>query len=252
MAISLSKLTHVPRWTQVRDLLFPPDCVACGRPGERLCATCHGRIAFIVPPVCQRCGMPNPAAPATCRHCTASLAHIKHLRSAAWHTDPLVPFIHQFKYNGEQALIHELGPLLTAAWQPPLPTRSVLLVPVPLSNERRNQRGYNQASLLARFLADHHKQDLVEHNLMRTRETPPQVGLSLAERKTNVAGAFSVSNPAVFRQRSILLVDDVCTTGSTLDACAQPLLAAGAVAVYALTLSRAVPGRITPAVTPAP
>jgi ComF family protein len=112
-----------------------------------------------------------------------------------------------------------------------------IVVPVPLGIARLAERGYNQASLLAWPVALWLGISLCAKGLSRVRETRSQVDLSAAERKENVAGAFQ-ARPALVRGRRVLLVDDVTTTGSTLDACAAALLAGGAVSVYALTLAR--------------
>ncbi len=114
-----------------------------------------------------------------------------------------------------------------------------LVIPVPLSPGRSVERGYNQAALLARPLALFTGLDYRPKGLVRCRETRSQVGLSLSERRLNVAGAFQ-ANPSMVSGRSVLSVDDVTTSGTTLQACAEALLAAGAKNVFALTLARAV------------
>jgi len=114
-----------------------------------------------------------------------------------------------------------------------------LVVPVPLSAGRLKERGYNQAALLARPLALAFRKSWSTNALERIRETASQVHLSVKERRLNVAGAFLANAPRV-RNRTILVVDDVTTTGSTIDACAEALLSEGAAGVYGLTLARAV------------
>jgi len=113
-----------------------------------------------------------------------------------------------------------------------------MIIPVPLGVDRLHERGYNQATMLARPLAFGLGVSLKPHALMRIRETRSQVGLTLAQRKTNVAGAFK-GNPSVITGKSILIVDDVTTSGTTLNECGAALIGAGAVSVYGLTLARA-------------
>ncbi len=124
-----------------------------------------------------------------------------------------------------------------------LPWPVELIVPVPLSEKRYRERGYNQVELVARTLALALGWKCVPEALARVRETASQVGLSAAERRQNVLGAFRASRPHV-QERTILVMDDVATTGATLSSCAQALLDEGASAVYAFTLARALPEHI--------
>jgi len=144
--------------------------------------------------------------------------------------------IHHFKYLNVRGLAKPLGDLLLAQMNDPAPPVDVI-VPVPLHRQRERERGYNQAALLARRLAQRTGLPLAEHALRRTRQTPPQVGLSAPERWANVAGAFACGSPDL-STRHPLLVDDVCTTGATLSACARALRAGGAETVWAVTLAR--------------
>jgi ComF family protein len=143
------------------------------------------------------------------------------------------------KYRGRTRLL----PLLSAALAAPLASRPLdidLIVPVPLSSGRARSRGFNQAALIARPLAAANSLPLDAGALIRSRETAQQTRLPARERRANVAGAFAVPDPATVRDRRILLIDDVCTTGATLEACAAPLLEAGAAGVWALVVAREV------------
>jgi ComF family protein len=151
------------------------------------------------------------------------------------HTAPLRDAVHALKYRNQTALAAPLGAILTAHLEDggDLPLDGLL--PVPLHPEREKERGYNHSHLIASAMTPTGvplRADL----LHRQRATPPQVGLSRDERLTNVSGAFRASPDAA--GGSWLLIDDVCTTGATLEACASALRAAGAVAVYAITLTR--------------
>jgi ComF family protein len=150
---------------------------------------------------------------------------------------PLRQAIHHLKYSGRSSLAEPLGRFLTECWiAGPLPAD--LIVPVPLHKARLHERGYNQSTLLARQLARASGLPLAEEALKRIRATTPQVSLNAIEREANVRDAFEAHANLVVGRR-ILLVDDVCTTGATLDACSRALKQGGATSVWALTLARA-------------
>lgn len=157
-------------------------------------------------------------------------------RAATLYASPLREAIHAFKYRG----VARLGPLLGAYMAGRLRATAGfdVVVPVPLHPAREARRGYNQATILARTIASRWERPLVLSALVRVRETSPQVTLDLNARRGNVRGAFACVDAAAVAGRRVLLVDDVMTTGSTLDACAAVLKAAGAKQVWGFTLAR--------------
>jgi ComF family protein len=160
------------------------------------------------------------------------------LRSAARFAGPLQHALHRLKYKRDIILADTLARELAGAWLAyRLPAWTVM--PVPLSSERLRTRGYNQAALLARGLADLTGLAYQPRGLRRVRHTPSQVGLPAQARVLNVQGAFSADRDLV-AGKSYILVDDICTTGATLAACAAALHQAGAAAIWGLTLGRAV------------
>lgn len=219
------------------DLIYPPTCGGCQRAGARFCERCLAEVHWLdAGPVCLRCGRPDPDGQlcARCRHSPPALDAV---RSAALFVGPLREAIHAFKYSGRSDLAEPLAGLMAAFWQRcALPADCV--VPVPLHPSRERERGFNQATLLARAFAAQTGLTLTVGGLERVRETPPQIGLSASERRANVRGAFRIG-VGMLPGRRPLIVDDVCTTGATLEACAAPLIAAGCETVYALTLARA-------------
>lgn len=182
--------------------------------------------------------MPNSASE-RCRACV-HLTHLDKLRAVALHGQGIAPAIHALKYGGDTSLAVELGQLMAYRWPFETLPADLLVVPVPLGRRRRWERGYNQAELLARQLALAIDRPLAADALVRSRHTRPQVGLGLADRQANMVGAFAIGHALALTERTVLLVDDVCTTGSTLEACAAPLKTAGVAQVWAYTLSRAV------------
>lgn len=222
------------------DLLYPPRCAGCQRSGHVLCPSCLARIPPLTS-VCQRCSGPLSAG-GICASCRSAPLNLTGLRAVSVYQEPLRSYIHALKYDGNTRLAQPLGALLAGAYRAS-GMRAEALVPVPLHSERERQRGYNHAALLARVCASELGLPLFEQMLVRHRATLSQVGLQHWERQQNVQGAFSCA-PAFtggqLRGRALLLIDDVSTTAATLEACAAPLFAAGAAAVFALVLARPV------------
>jgi ComF family protein len=156
------------------------------------------------------------------------------MRAAAYYRDPLRRLIHRFKYEGLFALARPLGDVMVQAW-PAWRQPVDLVLPIPLHRRRHAERGYNQSERLVDELRRHLGWTTASGALVRVRQTQPQTGLTAAERRANVHGAF-VADPARVEGNRILLVDDVCTTGSTLTAAAMALRQAGATSVMAYCL----------------
>ncbi|MBI1881743.1 MAG: ComF family protein [Chloroflexi bacterium] len=235
-------LTHplLQKSTQsLLDLLFPPRCISCKATHSWLCQDCFNRISFITTPICNRCGTPKTADAPACRQCKNNpLQYIDGIRSAASFEDnPIRPAIHFLKYRNHKAVVSVLATLLAETYQRYHLAVDVI-VPVPLHASRLRERGYNQSELLARAMGDIFDVPVNSSTLQRTRHTRSQMTLGVNERHQNVAEAFACGNLDLAGQ-IILLLDDVCTTGSTLDACASALKKSGAVAVWGLTLAKA-------------
>ncbi|MCL4534984.1 MAG: ComF family protein [Bacteroidetes bacterium] len=165
------------------------------------------------------------------------MSALQGLRAAFFFDGPLRQGIHRFKYRGVRSLAAPLAQLLLPTLDA-LPWSFDVVVPVPLHPARQRQRGYNQSVLLAAELGRQRGLAVVTSAISRTRNTPPQMELSAAERQANVAGVFA-GRPGALDGQRVLLLDDVGTTGSTLDACAMGARQAGAAEVYALVLARA-------------
>ncbi len=171
-----------------------------------------------------------------CRICRETHLTIDGIRAVAYFEGNLRSAIHRFKYDGAQALAGPLAQLLVE-YQKDNQLPADVIVPVPLHPHREAERGYNQSALLARVLSSHLGVPATETALARVRATTPQVSLDAIERHSNVAGAFRARVHEVTGRR-VLLIDDVCTTGATMESCSQALKSAGARSVWGLALAR--------------
>ena len=235
------------------DLLFPPRCVACGARGAVLCDECRRRIQPPRPPRCPRCAAPLPGQGLRCAICAGGHGPqaLDRLIAASVYTGAARKAILALKFEGQRRAAGPLGELLAAAVRE-AGERLDVVVPVPLHHSRLRARGYNQAELLARGCAKLLGVPCRADLLVRKRATPPQVGLSLADRRSNIAGAFAVADwvrGAALAGKRIALLDDVATSGSTLDAAATALRGAGPTAIVGLAVAR--PERLDDDTTPA-
>lgn len=231
-----ARFLYSTMWSAL-DWVFPPNCGGCQKAGVRWCEDCQSQLSLLGEAVCPVCGEPQES-PLPCPGCRAEPPTYRMVRSAAEYTGPLRHAIHRLKYENDIGLGEVLSKHLIELYNH-LKWNVDMVAPVPLSASRMRERGYNQSSLLARPLAYAIQKPYRPRILHRTKETRTQVGLSARERARNVAGAFTAT-PQLVRGNVVLLVDDVTTTGSTINACAQALIESGASAVFGITLARAV------------
>lgn len=218
------------------DLLFPPLCAGCKSSGYRWCPDCTEKSQKVSENICPYCGMPNTDKN-ICYSCKQHPPSFKAARAWGLHVGPLREAVHQLKYRRDIALGETLAKSLVGLTQSQN-WEIDLVVPIPLAKKRLRQRGYNQALLLAYPLAWHLGIGYSTKALLRNRETRTQIGLTRQERRDNVRNVFSPDSNIV-REKTILLVDDVITTGATLNSASEALLESGARIVYAVTLARA-------------
>jgi len=189
-----------------------------------------------MPPLCPRCGKPQPSG-ILCPGCVSWQAEIDGIRSPFRFDGVIRQAIHQLKYRNLRALAVTLAKLLQD-YLTSNPMPGEVLVPVPLNQKRVRERGYNQSSILAKELGKLTGLPVVSDCLIRQRHAPPQARtLTVDERRSNVANAFTCRGHRL-RDKQVLLIDDVSTSGATLDACAATLKAAGATSVWGLVLAR--------------
>ncbi|MEK7600876.1 MAG: ComF family protein [Patescibacteria group bacterium] len=233
--------------TTIADAVFPPRCVACSAlpfdPRDRyLCRACAGRVPVSASGQCIGCARATPKG-ATCLTCAPEW-NVSALYAATHFQHPTVRgALHAYKYGCIEDLHQPLGRLVLRALKRisrshnPF-TDNPLIVPVPLHARRLNWRGFNQAERIAEIVAHATQQTYAPTALTRTHHTEAQVHHSRTERFLSVQSLFSCPNPSIVKGRRVLLIDDVCTTGATLDACATTLRAAGASSVSALVIAR--------------
>ena len=218
------------------DLLFPPVCGGCGTPGSRWCAECKKRVPQIRKPFCEKCGIPTKGDE-RCEKCKANPPAYRMMRSWAVFDSPVQNALHTIKYRRNIGLADALAVDVVEFVQQ-LNWNVDVLIPIPLGKARLKERGYNQVALVAQPLAYDLGISYAPNGVRKIRETRSQVGLTAAERRENVRAAYQ-ADPSEVKRKSVLLMDDVATTGSTISTCAEALLAAGAAEVYALTIARA-------------
>ncbi|MEJ2067779.1 MAG: ComF family protein [Deltaproteobacteria bacterium] len=231
------------------NLIFPPVCPVCkillnGKGNDLpLCPTCRTSIKRILPPYCPRCGLPEPSGDGggyLCGSCLKEKRHFEIHRSSGLYEGALKEAIHTYKYGGVFSLVKVFGDLL----QPTFHTLSRdypvdVMIPVPLHIRRLRERGFNQALLMVKELSKRIGIPYEGRVLQKIKDTPVQISLKKRERRKNLTGVFQVTDTEALKGKSVVLVDDVYTTGATVNECSRALLKAGAERVAVLTVARA-------------
>ena len=236
----------------VADVALPQLCPSCREPvdGAGLCPACWSKLSFIAPPYCQRLGIPfafDSGAGLLSMEAIADPPAYNRARAAVRYDDVARKLVHALKYGDRLDLAPTMGRWMARAGGELLADADAL-VPVPLHWRRQWARRFNQAALLAQIIARTNGRVVAHGALKRVKATPQQVGLDKSERAHNVQGAFRV--PAAGRAevagRKLLLIDDVLTSGATIDACTRALLRVGATSVDVLVFARVVAASRTP------
>jgi ComF family protein len=227
------------------SLFFPPHCASCGEntaAGVHLCESCAGKVRPIKPPFCHRCSEPFDGAIGstfTCANCGDRELHFDCAVAPFLSRGIVREFIHRFKYDRERFLRLPLADWLATGLDDERVTAQPfdVIVPVPLHSTRMRERGFNQAAELGRLLSARCGVPM-NQVLQRTRYTQTQTRLDRQERMENLRNAFRVRHTPAVQNRHVMLVDDVFTTGSTVEECARILRRAGAASVRVMTVAR--------------
>ena len=234
------------------DIALPTLCVACREPvdGEGVCAECWAKLSFIAPPFCPRLGIPfvyDPGPGLLSMEAIANPPAYARARAAVRYDDVARTLVHALKYQDRTDLAPAMGRWMARAGHELLDEADAL-VPVPLHWRRAWGRRYNQSGALARIIERQTGVTVASDALRRIRPTQQQIGLSKPQRASNVQGAFKVSTlrQSQIAGRRVVLIDDVLTSGATVDACARALLRAKAASVDVLVFARVVDSHKTP------
>ena len=231
-------LSRETMFNLIKETLYPSFCVGCGKCGSILCMNCFEKIERSITGMCFHCGRISKNS-RICRDCRRKNKFVSAIIWSSSYKDEVVrELVHEFKYGG----VYEAGDILAEILSQRLfgvsfSKELLLVVPVPLHKNKLRKRGFNQAEYLARSISKSHNL----HGglfLTRKRETQTQVKLSKSERSKNLAGSIVCNEPKVVLGRDILLLDDVATTGATLNECARALKEAGAKKIYAAVVAR--------------
>jgi len=228
--------------------LFPSRCYCCekflGEGQQGICPDCLCKIQWIEPPFCSICGTPFVSKEADTHPCGSCITHKKYFtiaRALGCYEGPLRTAIHRWKYQEKTPLTSFFGERMEKGlyryWDPP---PFDLLIPVPLHPKRLRERGFNQSLLLVKELSHRTGIPYEKRLLQKKRQTLPQVELSGREREKEVRNSFRIIKREALRGKTILLVDDVYTTGATVNECAKVLLAAGAERIDVFTIAHAI------------
>ncbi len=214
------------------DLLYPPSCALCGRGGHLVCEECWAKLPRAVGRRCGSCWLALSSG--DCRHCASRRLAFRALRSLFRYEGDARKLVHKFKFGDFSTLAQIMAPTMADLIDWPVDG----VVPVPLAASRARQRGYNQSRLLAEGIGKALEAPLIEALRREPGGQPQALSPNAWQRRRNVEGAFGPRRGAMVEGMSLLLVDDVATTGATLDACARSLLGAGALEVTAVTFAR--------------
>lgn len=252
-------LIHVR--ASLASLFFPSVCALCSQEPPRaesaICVSCAESIKRVEPPFCTRCGLPIPGLEllpdGLCGRCLADPPKVDRVRYGARYESALRDGLIRFKYYGALHTVPGLAEIAVETFRIHFRAEDLdLIIPIPVHPSRLIHRGFNQAVILGQHLSAAAGLPMHRTVLRKIKDTPPQVGLPRAERLRNVRGSFGVARPADIAERRILLVDDVATTGSTIQEAAKVLKKAGAGKVDALVVALRLDSESHPEEAPLP
>jgi len=226
---------------EVTDFFFPRTCIGCGKVGDFICTACSKKLSRILPPLCRHCGRPESSG-AYCSECWGTKSSLDEIRSVFIFDGIVRQAVHELKYRNVQAISGCLAGFMSVYFQE-YGLNGDVLVPVPLHEKRLRERGYNQSRLLTEALSGLISKEVNPALLKRVRNTGPQaLSASVHERMANMENTFACESDGA-AGRNIIVIDDVCTSGATLESCASALKSAGAGHVLGFTLAREISQR---------
>lgn len=228
----------------ILGLIYPPLCRACGKKLDLfdknlLCELCYNNIKRNTPPFCRKCGKSGSYDDFVCEDCRMKTYYFDVSYSVCIYEGVIRECIHNFKYNARLGLEQLFKDLMIKFAESYMDMwRYDWLIPVPLHRVRHRERTFNQSEILAAHISKRFKISMLKNNLVRTHLGKPQVMLSKNKRFEDIKDSFRVKNPSLIKDKSLLLIDDVFTTGATVDECSKVLKEVGANSVDVLTLAR--------------
>lgn len=226
---------------EVIKFVFPCVCIGCGKFSDFICVDCARKLPRLLPPICQRCGKPEPGAQ-YCPECWKKRNGIDSIRSVFIFEGIIRTAIHELKYYNLHAISGILGEYM-ALYYSQNNFAADYLIPVPLHERRLRERGYNQSELLAQKVSSLLGVPVLNNAVVRIIDNKPQARtISINERRNNVEDIFKCEDKLV-NMKNVVIIDDVCTSGATLEACAKALIKAGAQRTLGFTLAREVINR---------
>ncbi|MCX6811483.1 MAG: ComF family protein, partial [Candidatus Berkelbacteria bacterium] len=215
----MQQTAWIKTWDYILDLIYPKECVGCNKEGVWLCRRCSNKIIKIKTPYCPKCRRITKNGQ-FCRNCRRKMS-LTGIIISAHYQEPLRETIHRYKYEGLRDLKNQLSNLIIERLKNNLPRGEKIIIPIPLNRKRELERGFNQARELAEIISLRFDIPLAKDVLIRKKYTLPQINLKLKERSENIKDAFRLSSNKGTKGKTILLIDDVTTSGATLNEAAR-------------------------------
>lgn len=223
----------------ILEIVYPPHCCVCKGPSrESICASCEKTLPLLSPPYCRKCGTPEHLD-GLCSRCQTESPSFDRVRSSCAYSGSMKKAIASFKFHGKRRLAQALAPLMLQLFEREFALDTIdFIIPVPLHAKRESRRGFNQSTLLGEHLSEARHIPLKPELLERIRDTATMNKLGWPERRENMKGAFRIKDAESVKAAHILLIDDIITTGATLNEIAHLLKMNGASRVQGITLAR--------------
>lgn len=230
----------------ILNFIYPRNiyCIVCGDAIEKtqpysICTSCIKKIRFIDSKACEKCGKPldNTYLPSQCPDCKSTHHYYTKGFSCVEYNENIKEIVHKLKYKNGRYLAYHMAEMMIDKLQKQDVEDIDLIVPTPLNKRRKKKRGFNQAYLLAKYIGKVMDWKVNRKNLIKTKETQSQNQLSRNDRKNNLRDAFRVISKDIFKDKKILIVDDVYTTGSTMDACSKEILKSEPKEIYVISFA---------------